>query len=311
MKTKIVFWVENKPYQTFSYIYAGMKKAFERLGCEVYWFSDQSFPFQSEFDYSNCVFFVDNQGPLDHNVPIIDSGIYFAYDKFTNVNKYLDKVRCLVNYRVAEFKKPIPDDDRYVEIEKGVTFDTQAPEPYNVVYFSWATNLMPEEIDLDWVNKERNNEYNFVGTIHAPRPNAEPLHQQFIEIVKNKGIPFNHYDPNVNPATDEEHVGILQRSMFVPDFRPQEQKDNWYLPCRVLKAISYGCLAVSDAPYLKYFIDDSVLTSENAQEIFDLGMENQNNKELILHQMEIVKRDHTYLNRCRGILKIVDQVRGQ
>ena len=311
MKNKIVFWVENKPNQTFSYIYAGMKKAFERLGCEIHWFSDQSFPSQSEFDYSNCIFFVDNQGPLDHNVPIVDTGIYFAYDKFTNVNKYLNKVRCLVNYRVAEFKKTIPDDDRYVEIEKGVTFDTQASEPYNVVYFSWATNLMPEEIDLDWVNKERNNEYNFVGTIHAPRPNVEPLHQQFIEIVKNKGILFNHYNPNVNPATDEEHVGILQRSMFVPDFRPQEQKDNWYLPCRILKAISYGCLTVSDAPYLKNFIDDSILTSENAQEIFDLGVENQNNKELILHQMEIVKRDHTYLNRCRGILKIVDQVRSQ
>ena len=288
-----------------------MKKAFERLGCEIHWFSDQSFPSQSEFDYSNCIFFVDNQGPLDHNVPIVDTGIYFAYDKFTNVNKYLNKVRCLVNYRVAEFKKTISDDDRYVEIEKGVTFDTQASEPYNVVYFSWATNLMPEEIDLDWVNKERNNEYNFVGTIHAPRPNVEPLHQQFIEIVKNKGILFNHYNPNVNPATDEEHVGILQRSMFVPDFRPQEQKDNWYLPCRILKAISYGCLTVSDAPYLKNFIDDSILTSENAQEIFDLGVKNQNNKELILHQMEIVKRDHTYLNRCRGILKIVDQVRSQ
>jgi hypothetical protein len=286
-----------------------MKKAFERLGCEVYWFSDQSFPSQSEFDYSDCIFFVDNQGPLDHNVPIVSSGIYFAYDKFTNVNKYLDKVKCLVNYRVAEFKKPIPDDDRYVEIEKGVTFDTQASEPYNVVYFSWATNLMPEEIDLDWVNKERNNEYNFVGTIHTPRPNAEPLHQQFIEIVKNKNIPFNHYDPNTNPATDKEHVSILQKSMFVPDFRPQEQKDNWYVPCRVLKAISYGCLAVSDAPYLKYFIDDSILTSENAQEIFNLGIENQNNKELILHQMEIVKRDHTYLTRCKGILKIVEQVR--
>ena len=311
MKNKIVFWVENKPNQTFSYIYAGMKKAFERLGCEIHWFSDQSFPSQSEFDYSNCIFFVDNQGPLDHNVPIVDTGIYFAYDKFTNVNKYLNKVRCLVNYRVAEFKKTIPDDDRYVEIEKGVTFDTQASEPYNVVYFSWATNLMPEEIDLDWVNKERNNEYNFVGTIHAPRPNVEPLHQQFIEIVKNKGILFNHYNPNVNPATDEDHVGILQRSMFVPDFRPQEQKDNWYLPCRILKAISYGCLTVSDAPYLKNFIDDSILTSENAQEIFDLGVKNQNNKELILHQMEIVKRDHTYLNRCRGILKIVDQVRSQ
>ena len=308
MKRKIIFWVENKPYQTFSYIYIGMRKAFEKFGYKTYWFSDEFSPSQTEFDYSNSVFFIDNQGPLDWNVPIIDSGIYFAYDKFTNVNKYLDKVKCLINYRVAEFKKPIPDDDRYVEIEKGVVFDTQATEPYNVVYISWATNLMPEEIDFDWVNKERNNEYNFVGTIHAPRLNAEPLHQQFIEIVKNKGIPFNHYDPNVNPATDKDHISILQKSMFVPDFRPQEQKENWYVPCRILKAISYGCLAVSDSPYLKHFIDDSILTSENSQEIFDIGIKNQNNKELILHQMEIIKKEHTYLNRVKGIIKIIEKI---
>ena len=239
MKRKIIFWVENKPYQTFSYIYAGMKRAFEKLGCETYWFSDQSFPSASEFDYSNCIFFIDNQGPLDWNVPIIDSGIYFAYDKFTNVNKYLDKVKCLINYRVAEFKHPILDNDRYVEIEKGVIFDTQTPEPYNVVHFHYATNLLPEEIDLNWAKKNRNNEYNFVGTIHDPRPNCEPIHQQFIEIVKEK---------------------------------------------------------------------QDLLTSENAQEIFDLGMENQNNIELISHLMEIVKRDHTYMNRCKGILSIVEEV---
>lgn len=286
-----------------------MRKAFERLGCETYWFSDQSFPSQSEFDYSDCIFFVDNQAPLDRNVPIVDSGIYFAYDKFTNVDKYLDRVKCLVNYRVAEFKKPIPDNDRYVEVEKGVTFDTQAPEPYNVVYFSWATNLMPDEIDFDWANNQRNNEYNFVGTIHCPRPNSKPLHQDFIDIVKNKNIPFNHYNPNINPATDDEHIKILQESMFVPDFRPQEQKDNWYVSCRVLKAISYGCLTVSDAPYLKYFIDDSLLVSGDSQEIFDIGMKNQYNKDLIVHQMEIVKRDHTYLNRCKGILQIVENIK--
>lgn len=286
-----------------------MKKAFERLGCEIYWFSDSNYPSKLEFDYSDCIFFVDNQGPLDWNVPIIDSGIYFSYDKFTNLDKYLDKVKCLVNYRVAEFKKPIPDGDRYIEVEKGVTFDTQAPEPYNVVYFSWATNLLPDEIDFNWANRQRNNEYNFVGTIHSPRPNSKPLHQDFIDIVKNKNIEFNHYNPNINPATDQEHIRILQESMFVPDFRPQEQKDNWYVSCRVLKAISYGCLTVSDSFYLKHFIDDSLLVSEDAQEIFDLGMKNQYNKDLIVHQMEIIKKDHTYLNRCKGILQIVENIK--
>ena len=308
MKRKIVFWVDNKPSQTFSYIYAGMKRAFERLGCETYWFSDQSFPSPQEFDYSNCIFFVDNQGPLDWNVPIVDSGIYFAYDKITNLNKYLNNVKCLINYRVAEFKHPIVDNDRYVEVEKGVIFDTQSPEPYNVVHFHYATNLLPEEIDLEWAKKRRNNEYNFVGTIHAPRLDCEPLHQQFIEIVKEKGLSFNHYNPNINPATDEEHVKILQDSMFVPDFRPAEQKVQRYVADRIMKAISYGCLVVSDCPYAKDFIDKDLLTSENAQEIFDLGMENQYNIELITHLMEIIKQDHTYMNRCKGLLSIVEEV---
>ena len=285
-----------------------MKKAFEKLGCEVHWFSDQSFPSQSQFDYSNCIFFVDNQGPLDWNVPIVDTGIYFAYDKFTNLDKYLDKVKCLINYRVAEFKHPIIDGDRYVEIERGVVFDTRAPEPYNVIYFNYATNLLPEEIDLGFSKKKRNDEYNFVGTIHTPRPNADPLHQQFIEIVKNKNIPFNHYNPNINPATDQEHVEILQNSMFVPDFRPAEQKIQSYVSDRIMKAISYGCLVVSDCHYTKDFISKDLLTSENSQEIFDLGMSNQYNIELITHLMEIIKRDHTYMNRCRGILSIVEEI---
>jgi hypothetical protein len=75
-----------------------------------------------------------------------------------------------------------------------------------------------------------------------------------------------------------------------------------------MKAISYGCLTVSDAPYLRNFIDNTLLVSEDAQEIFDLGMKNMYNKDLILHQMEVVKENHTYINRCKGLLKIVDKI---
>ena len=96
--------------------------------------------------------------------------------------------------------------------------------------------------------------------------------------------------------------------MFVPDFRPAEQKVQRYVADRIMKAISYGCLVVSDCPYAKDFIDNDLLTSENAQEIFDLGMENQYNIELITHLMEIVKQDHTYMNRCKGLLSIVEEV---
>jgi len=310
MKHKIILWGPLYGQNTHSYIYWALKRAFEKLECEVHWFSDQQHPTTSEFDYSDCVFIVDNQGLTDQNCPVINSGIYFSYDVFKN-NKYLNKVRSLINFRVAEYKQVFDESDRYVEIEKGVMFDTQASEPYNVIHLAWATNLLPEEINIDDVNKERFNEYNFVGTIHCPRPGAPPLHQNFIEIVKDSGLEFNHYDPQKVVTSEEENISLMQRSAFVPDFRPQEQKDNWYVPCRVMKAISYGCLAVSDAPYLRNFIDETLLVSEDAQEIFDLGMSNRENKELILHQMEVVKQNHTYINRCNGLLKIVEKIKEQ
>lgn len=307
MKSKIILWGPLHGQNTHSYIYWALERAFEKLGQEVHWFSDQSHPSSADFDYSNSVFIVDNQGLTDRNCPVRDDCIYFSYDEFKD-NKYLGRVKSLINFRVAEYKQVFKDDERYFEIEKGVMFDTQSPEPYDVIHLAWATNILPEEIDIDDVNNERYNEYNFVGTVHCPRPNAPPLHQDFIEIVKNNGIEFNHYDPQKGKTEENENIRLMQRSIFVPDFRPQEQKDNWYVPCRVMKAISYGCLTVSDAPYLQDFIDGSLLVSEDAQEIFDLGMANKDNKELILHQMEVVKRDHTYINRCKGLLKIIEKI---
>ena len=56
------------------------------------------------------------------------------------------------------------------------------------------------------------------------------------------------------------------------------------------------------------FIDKEVLCAETAQEIFDLGVKYQYDKERIRHLWEVVKRDHTYMNRCNGMLKIIDGV---
>lgn len=307
MKQKIILWGYPHLTHTHSYIYYGLKKGFESLGCDVFWFHDNDYPPMSEFNYNNSVFFVDNQGRTENNVPILETGIYFSYDTFTNLSKYLGKVKGLVNYRVAEYKHPIIDNNRYIQIEKGVVFDTQPSEDYNVIHFNYATNLLPEEINFKWANKKRKNEYNFVGTIHAPRPNAEPLHQNFIQIIKNNNIKFNHRDPWINPATEEENIEIMQNSIFVPDFRPAEQKANRYTSDRIMKAISYGCLVVSDCPYAKDFIDSELLTSENAQEIYDIGIKNQYNIDLIVHLMGVIKKDHTYINRCKGLLSIIEE----
>ena len=65
---------------------------------------------------------------------------------------------------------------------------------------------------------------------------------------------------------------------------------------------------VCDAPYVKDFIDKEVLCAETAQEIFDLGVEHQYDKERSRHLWEVVKRDHTYMNRCNGLIEIINGI---
>jgi len=309
---KIIIWGHKHYTDTASYFLVCIYRTFEKLGYDVYWFDDREYPNTREFDYNNSIFFIDNQSGTDINCPVISSGIYISWDRFRNVDKYLGNVKRLINMRVPEFKRPNPDGVRFIEADKGVIYDKTPEVPYEVMYFSLATNIWPEEMEIEDIDITRNNEYNFIGTIHAPRPNAEPLHQQFIEIVKQNNITFNHYDaekahvPSGDRAIDEDtNIKLMQKSFFVPDFRPQEQKDTLYVSCRVMKAISYGCPVVCDAPYVKDFIDKEVLCAETAQEIFDLGIEHQYDKERMQHLFEVVKRDHTYLNRCNGIIEII------
>ena len=86
MKRKIILWGYPHGTHTHSYLYYGMKRAFEYLGQDVYWFHDQNYPSLNDFDYENAVFLVDNQGRADYNVPILESGIYISYDVFTDLD---------------------------------------------------------------------------------------------------------------------------------------------------------------------------------------------------------------------------------
>ena len=70
MKSKIILWGPLHGQNTHSYIYWALERAFEKLGQEVHWFSDQSHPSSADFDYSNSVFIVDNQGLTDRNCPV-------------------------------------------------------------------------------------------------------------------------------------------------------------------------------------------------------------------------------------------------
>ena len=62
---------------------------------------------------------------------------------------------------------------------------------------------------------------------------------------------------------------------------------------------------MTNSPINAKFIDDSIVCENEIPKLFEQGMKLKDNKDIILHQMNIVRNQHTYLNRIEGLLKLV------
>lgn len=302
---KIIFWGYPLHTDTLSYVFNGMKRALEHLGYEVYWFSDNNYP--KDFDYDNCIFI--SEGYADKNIPLKKSSTYMIH-VCVNPQKYLGNVKKLVDLR---YLMESMDGDNYnfvlnksdcEELNKGVLHDRTFKE-YDIVYIAWATNLLPHEILDEWVNLERENHYYFVGSTSSSGKFANAhLIQQFVNCCSTRGIGFTYIDPWRTPISDDQNRILVQKSILSPDFRNETHKKWGYLACRLLKSISYGHLGMTNSLINAKFVDDSIICEEDIPKLFEEGMKYKNNKDLILHQMNIVRNNHTYINRMLGLEKL-------
>tara|TARA_B100000900_G_scaffold409119_2_gene424486 strand:- start:2247 stop:2465 length:219 start_codon:yes stop_codon:yes gene_type:complete len=72
-----------------------------------------------------------------------------------------------------------------------------------------------------------------------------------------------------------------------------------------MKAISFGQLGMTNSRISQEFIDDSVLYSESIPQLFQEGLKNKDNIDRIQHQMNIIRKEHTFVNRAQGLLKLI------
>lgn len=171
---------------------------------------------------------------------------------------------------------------------------------------TWSTDLLPFEINFDWMNIPRENKYYFVGSTSSEGRFANShLITEFAGYCARSGIDFVYINPWQDPISDEENRVLTQKSIMSPDFRNATHKRWGYLACRLVKSISYGQVGLTNSPINAKFVDDTVICKENIFELFEEGMKYKDNKELIKHQMEVVKYNHTYLNRINGMLKVL------
>lgn len=329
---KVIIWGFPLHSHTHSYIHGGWVKGFKKLGYETHWFHDKSYP--NDFDYNNCLFIT--EGYADNNIPINNTSIYFVHicknpEKYLNKVKRLIEIRYLVdnikdcnyNYILDKSKcKKISDATYYEKLydNGGLAKYNNNPKKmnYECIYTCWATDLLPEEIQESSIEenmKIKENKIYWMGSYN--NMNNPELNKFFIESNKNN-IQFIFNNPWRNPLSYDIVKEYTKKSFMSPDIRcsgdPNKiklgetgtcHKTIGYIPCRVLKAISYGLLGITNSKHVYELLDKKVIYNDDEGQLFYDAMKEIKNIELMKEQMKIVRDKHTYINRINDLLEVI------
>jgi len=326
MFSKVIIWGFPLHTHTHSYIHYGWVKGFKYLGYETYWFHDDDFP--RDFDYNDCLFIT--EGYADSKIPIVSTSIYFVHiarnpekyignvKRFIEIRYWVDSIKdCNYNYVFDKMKCiKISNCTYYEKLHNngGIARFHSNPTPmeYECIYTCWATDLLPIEILEENIYRKRDNKIYWFGS--ANHTNTKEIAIFYEECQKN-GIEFVTNNPWHNPQSFETVQEYTMRSLMSPDFRSSGDpnkiaigetgtchKQIGYIACRILKAISYGHLGITNSRHTYELLDKQVIYNADERQLFYDAHKELNNYDLIKLQMNIVRENHTYLNRIKDLL---------
>lgn len=326
---KVIIWGFPLYSHTHSFVHYGWYKAFCFLGYETYWFDDNNFPDPSNFDYSNCLFI--SEGYADKNIPIRSNSVYYIHICI-NPEKYLQAGARLIDLRhnvqfLNDFSYDYTLDKNIVEkIDEVCFYEKNASDialkqkfrknisGYEAIYISWATDLLPHEINFNDINIPKiKNIYN-IGSVWSA--NQKEILEFYDEASKH-GIGVIFKDPWKEKTTCEENKKLVQISYMAPDIRGSGPISDdaileksahlftGYIPCRTFKNISYGQLGATNSWSVSELFNGMLVYNNDVRKLFHETEAKINDKNLILEQMNFVKLNHTYMNRIACILSIL------
>ena len=293
---KVIIWGLKNTGHTHSYIHAAFYKAFKHLNYQTYWINDIS-EYKGKINNSLIIY----SGPLADNKmlpPIISTCFYLLHNTTLNTeNKLTFQV-----YTTDCINRDTPSSLKYHYYNKKL----------NCIYFPWATNILPHEIDkniekIREINNNSDNACYHIGTISGDW--AKPW-IEFANALKKYKIQFRHYPPC--SLTDEENIHLIQKSLLAPAIQFDWQVNKEYIPCRIFKNISYGKMGITNNKAVNDLFDNKLLYDNNINGLVDKcinfyhqSYDFKNNK--ILELMYIVRDNHTYVSRINYILKYLKE----
>jgi hypothetical protein len=329
---QIVVWGFPLHTHTHSYIHGAWVKTFKHLGLTTHWFHDGEHPSPATFDYSNTLFIT--EGWADDHIPVHATSTYFVHIA-KNPAKYLDAGARLIEirYNVLEihdynYDYTLPTDafalsrDTLYEVVKddravaGRRGRAVKAAPYEAVYMYWATDLLPHEFNYeDAAATEKLPVVFYVGSIDG---DTHPFHTFRQACEKTGEISVVQIDPWRTPISYEENIALMKASYCAPDFRTMgsvekareygrmngnNQLEIGYIPCRVLKAISYGQTGITNSPRVKAILGEHVEYVADPAAVLEVAERRKGDVVWRQTAMRHVAERHTFLQRARDLAR--------
>ena len=307
---QVVIWGHKLHTHTHSYIHNGFFIAFNNLGYKTLWLDDNDDV--SNIDFANSFFITEHQ--VNKKIPCRKDCLYLSH--------YVDNgdypgvpVENIIILKVSKRDFYEPDKDlnknyHYTNLQYGQKFEYHSKiNNYNCFYMYWATDLLPAQIDENIKqlhNTNSSSQINFVGCMTN-------IWHNFQQNVSRFGIQFNHYggtfDKNSSQnKTIDENAKLIRDSLISPALQDDKQINYKYIPCRIFKNISYGKMGLTNNPIVQELFDNKLIYDADLFMLINKGLqfESTTDKNTIVKElMEIVRDNHTYLNRIFSIQRFI------
>ncbi len=320
---KVIIWGYPLHSHTHSYIHYGYFKAFQSMGFDVHWVDEQNY---KHVDFENAI--IISEHFVTSYLPRVKSSIYFIHylgNRGDNHLQYVGGVKKLIDLRYNANCWVDKNYDYHLDraaphlqhISKGTIFEKG--DTYDIMYTAWATDLLPLEIELEDRFLERENKVYYIGTIGGGRGglfdcqkapeqyDTVPYIMPFYEACKKNNIEFISNCPWISPMSNHQAMELIKKSYLAPDFRHRAMLEWGYIPCRVMKNISYGQLGVTNSKAVYDFFDGLVIYNSDSEQLFYDAQAKMKDYDLIEQQMKLIMEHHTYVNRANDIIEIANK----
>jgi len=286
---KIIIWGHYPLHSsTHGYIHDTYFKAFESLGYDVMWVSNED----HLIDYTGAVFFVEDS--QKSAMPVRPDCKYITHHVDT---KYFTD-RGVPFENVLKLGNCIRNTVHFEKVEDLCHWD----ESTRTLYQTWGTDLLPNEIKVDdRIKFDESNQYiNYVGMMYEQGPYWI---EYFAHCAEKNGKEVKLYTQSVS---HQENRMMIRSSYICPDFRSDWHLQCGYIPCRIQKNISYGRVQGTNSPFIKEAFGDYVVYGGTPETLYNnLINAERGGKINMKDAMQFIKDKHTYINRINNILKFL------